>query len=65
MSEDPKKNKENEGGWDPGPELVSVDHLVAESGDGEGAHSDNDDTSRAFDIVVDCLNKLSAHDGVD
>ncbi len=65
MSENSKKDEEDEGGWDPGPELVSVDHLVAESGDGESAHSDNDDTSRTFDIVVDCLNKLSANNGVD
>ena len=65
MSEDSKKNEEYEGGWDPGPELVSVDHLVAESGDGEGAHSDDDNTSRALNIVVDGLNELSAHDGVD
>lgn len=65
MSEDPQQNEEYEGGWDPGPELVSMHYLVAESGDGEGADSDNDNTSRAFDVVVDGLDELSAHDRID
>ena len=65
MSEEPQKDEEDDGGWNPGPELVSVDHLVAESGDSEGADGDNDDSSRTLNIVVDCLDELSTHDGVD
>lgn len=65
MSEETQKDKEDEGGRDPGPEFVSVNHLVAKSGHKEGAHCDDDDTGGTFDIVVDCLNKLSTDDRVD
>jgi hypothetical protein len=65
VSEDAQENKEYDGSWDPGPEFVSVDNLVAEGSNDEGAYSDDDNTCRTFDIVVHCLKKLSSHDRID
>lgn len=65
MREDAEGDEEDDGGGDPGPELVKMDDLVAEEGDAQGAEGNDDDAGPAWDVVVDGVKQLGADNGVD
>lgn len=65
VAEDADDDEEDDEGRDPRPELVDVHDLVAEDGDEEGAHGDDDDACEAWHVAVDRVDELRADDAVD
>ena len=65
MGELAEDDEEDYEAGDPGPELVGVDHLVAEQGDQEGRCRNDDDARISWHVGVDRIDQLCAHDHVD
>lgn len=65
VGKDTESDEEDNGGWDPRPEFVNVDNLVAEKSDCESQESNDYHTSKARNIRVDGVDQLGADNGVD
>lgn len=65
VGKDPKSDEEDDGRWNPGPELIGVDNLVAEKADSECTECDDEDASESRNVVIYSIDKLGAYDGVD
>lgn len=64
VGEDAKDDDEDDGSRNPGPEFIDVDDLVTKERHAQCAKSDDEDTSVAWNIVVDGIDQLSANDRV-
>lgn len=64
MREDTEDDDKDDGGGDPGPELVKMDDLVTEEGNKQRTESNDDNASVAGNIVVDGMNYLGADDRI-
>ncbi len=57
-------NEEDDECRDPGPELVGVDNLVPKNADEKGQDGNDDDTGKAWNIMIHGVDKLSTDNRV-
>lgn len=64
MSVGAQDDNEHDGGGDPAPKFILVDHLVPGEGDEERAEGDDENAGKPRDVGVDRVEELGADDGV-